>query len=95
VSDPASPIAAANGQYILIRRDTYESIGGHRAVAGEILEDVALAKLAKAAGRKIRFRYGADAVRTRMYRNFAQLREGWTKNLTLLFPEPTCAVRVQ
>jgi len=89
VSDPASPIAAANGQYILIRRDTYESIGGHRAVAGEILEDVALAKLAKAAGRKIRFRYGADAVRTRMYRNFAQLREGWTKNLTLLFPEPT------
>lgn len=88
VSDPASPIAAANGQYILIRRDTYESVGGHPTVAGEILEDVALAKVVKAAGRKIRFRYGADAVRTRMYRNFAQLREGWTKNLALLFPRP-------
>src|SRR5262252_886160 len=89
VSDPASPIAAANGQYILIRRDAYESVGGHGAVAGEILEDVALAKMVKAAGRKIRFRYGADAVRTRMYRNFAQLREGWTKNLASLFLSPS------
>jgi hypothetical protein len=88
VSDPASPIAAANGQYILIRRAAYEAIGGHAAVAGEILEDVALAKHVKAAGRKIRFRYAADAVRTRMYRNLAQLREGWTKNLSLLFPSP-------
>src|SRR6185312_5922593 len=34
------------------------------------------------------FRFGSDAVRTRMYRNFAQLREGWTKNLALLFVSP-------
>jgi len=88
VSDPASPIAAANGQYILIRREVYDAIGGHAAIAGEILEDVALARALKASGRKIRFRYGADAVRTRMYRNFRQLREGWTKNLALLFPNP-------
>ncbi|MFZ0229168.1 MAG: hypothetical protein WAL41_19990, partial [Mycobacterium sp.] len=32
--------------------------------------------------------YAADVVRTRMYRNFSQLREGWTKNLALLFPRP-------
>jgi glycosyltransferase involved in cell wall biosynthesis len=88
VSDPSSPIAAANGQYILVRRDTYDAVGGHAAVAGEILEDVALARAVKGSGRKIRFRYAADAVRTRMYRNFAQLREGWTKNLALLFPKP-------
>ena len=88
VSDPASPIAAANGQYILIRRETYEAIGGHAALAGDILEDVALAKRVKTSGHKIRFRYAADAVRTRMYRNFAQLREGWTKNLALLFRKP-------
>ena len=42
----------------------------------------------KTSGRKIFFRYAADAVRTRMYRSFAQLREGWTKNLALLFPAP-------
>jgi glycosyltransferase involved in cell wall biosynthesis len=89
VSDPLSPLAAANGQFILIRRETYDAIGGHAAVASDILEDVALALRVKSAGRKIRFRYAADAVRTRMYRNFAQLREGWTKNLALLFSNPT------
>ena len=88
VSDPASPVAAANGQFILIRHEAYAAVGGHAAVAGDILEDVALAKLVKAAGRNIRFRYAADAVRTRMYRNFEQLQEGWTKNLALLFPHP-------
>ena len=88
VSDPNSPEAAANGQYILARRDAYDAIGGHTAVAGKILEDVALARAFKSAGRTIRFRYAADAVRTRMYRNFRQLHEGWTKNLALLFPNP-------
>ena len=88
VSDSASPIAAANGQYILIRRDAYEAVGGHHAIAGELLEDVALARAVKNSGRTLRFRYAADVVRTRMYRNFRQLREGWTKNLALLFPQP-------
>jgi glycosyltransferase involved in cell wall biosynthesis len=61
VSDPASPIAAANGQYILIRRETYDAVGGHAAIACDILEDVALARAVKTSGRKIRFRYAADA----------------------------------
>jgi len=88
VSDPRSPAAAANGQYILITRQAYDVIGGHGAVRNNLLEDVALAKAVKASGRRIFFRFGGDAVRTRMYRNFAQLREGWTKNLALLFPSP-------
>ncbi len=88
VSDPASPAAAANGQYILVKRDAYDAVGGHAAVATTLLEDVALAKLVKASGRRIFFRFGGDAVRARMYRSFAQLREGWTKNLALLFHSP-------
>ena len=88
VSDPASPLAAANGQFILVRSDAYRAVGGHAAVAQDLLEDVGLARAIKSSGRKIRFRYAADAVRTRMYRNFTQLREGWTKNLALLFPSP-------
>ena len=88
VSDPASPAAAANGQYILVLREAYEAVGGHAAVATSLLEDVALARAVKASGRKIFFRYGGDAVRTRMYRSFAQMREGWTKNLALLFRSP-------
>ncbi len=86
VSDPNSRAAAANGQYILVKCEAYDAVGGHAAIAGSILEDVALARAVKASGRKIRFRYAADAVRTRMYRNYRQLRDGWTKNLALLFP---------
>jgi len=87
VSDPARPDAAANGQYLLIRRDVYLAIGGHAAVAGDLLEDVALARRAKAAGYRLRFRLGKGMVRTRMYRGWREMREGWTKNLALLFPE--------
>lgn len=86
VRDDGSGIVAANGQYILVRRAAYESVGGHVAVANEILEDVALAKAFRRAGLRVFFRYGGDAVRTRMYRNWGDLRDGWTKNLALLFP---------
>jgi glycosyltransferase involved in cell wall biosynthesis len=88
VSDPNAPVAAANGQYLLITREAYDAVGGHAVVAGNLLEDVALARAVKRSGRKMFFRFGGDAVRTRMYRSFAQLREGWTKNLVLLFPSP-------
>ena len=87
VSDPNSPAAAANGQYLLIRRDAYFAVGGHAAVAQAILEDVELARLVKRAGFKLQFR-SSDVVSTRMYRSFPQMWEGWTKNLALLFPRP-------
>ena len=50
VSDPGSPAAAANGQYLLIRRQVYDRVGGHEAIRNQILEDVELAKRVKAAG---------------------------------------------
>ena len=86
VSDLGSGVAAANGQYLLVKAAVYKNVGGHRAVASEVLEDVALARRFKHLGRRVFFRYGGDAVRTRMYRNWQELREGWTKNLALLFP---------
>ncbi len=87
VSDPRSPAAAANGQYLLVRRHAYELIGGHTSIAHTLLEDVDLARSIKEAGGRLFFRYGGEMVKTRMYRNFRQLREGWTKNLALLFPD--------
>lgn len=84
VNDASAPDAAANGQFLLIRRDAYEKIGGHRAVAGAILEDVALARRAKQAGFRLHFASGQGIARTRMYRSFAAMWEGWTKNLYLL-----------
>ncbi len=88
VNDPSDAIAAANGQYLLVRREAYEKLGGHAPVAGKVLEDVELAHLFKSTGRKIWFRYGGGLVRTRMYRDFRSMCEGWTKNLALLFPHP-------
>jgi len=85
VSDPSQRIAAANGQFLLIERETYRRIGGHAAVADKILEDVELAFLAKRRKVGLRFRYAEDAVSTRMYRSTAAMLEGWTKNLALLF----------
>lgn len=84
VSNPRLPAAAANGQYILVRRDAYERAGGHTAVRGEILEDVELARRIKALGR-ILFLPGAVWVTTRMYRRFSEMWNGWTKNLFLLY----------
>jgi glycosyltransferase involved in cell wall biosynthesis len=88
VNDPARRIAAANGQFILVERDAYFSVGGHRAIGTNILEDVALAHNIKRGPRVIRFRYAPEALSTRMYRTTSEMIEGWTKNLALLFPKP-------
>jgi glycosyltransferase involved in cell wall biosynthesis len=81
VSDPESPLAAANGQFLLIRRDAYFRIGGHEAVKEAFLEDLELARIAKRRKIGLRFRYAPEAVATRMYRSFGAMFEGWTKNL--------------
>jgi len=81
VNDPANPAAAANGQFLMIRRDVYDAVGGHASVAGEVLEDVALAKRVKGAGQRIWFGNGRGIVRVRMYRSFRGMWEGWKKNL--------------
>jgi hypothetical protein len=64
------------------------AVGGHWSVAGDVLEDVALAREVKESHRPIRFRYAADALSTRMYRTTREMIEGWTKNLAVLFPRP-------
>jgi glycosyltransferase involved in cell wall biosynthesis len=92
VNDPLLPDAAANGQFLLIRRSAYGAIGGHRAVAADVLEDVALARLVKQAHLGLYFASGQGAVRTRMYRSFGAMWQGWTKNLYLLLGRSKWAV---
>ncbi|HEY6944422.1 MAG TPA: glycosyltransferase [Candidatus Acidoferrum sp.] len=94
VNDPASPVAAANGQFLLIRREVYDAIGGHRGVAGEVLEDVAIALRVKQAGHRIWFGSGRGLVRTRMYISFSAMWVGWKKNLyRLMGGTPWAVVR--
>jgi Glycosyl transferase family 2 len=88
INDPSDPTVAANGQYILARRQVYEGLGGHQRVADKILEDVELARIFKESHHRIWFRQGTGMVRTRMYRSFHAMCQGWTKNLALLFRHP-------
>jgi glycosyltransferase involved in cell wall biosynthesis len=87
VNAPESPVAAANGQFLMIDRSVYRRLGGHAAVHSSIIEDLELARRCKQAKEGIRFRYAPDAVSARMYRSFAALYEGWVKNLATLFPD--------
>ena len=79
-NDPASPVAFAAGPFMLFKASTYVQIGGHRALAGEVVEDLALARAIKAGGHRLRYLLGLDAVDLRMYSDLAALWEGWTKN---------------
>jgi hypothetical protein len=81
VNHPDSQAAAANGQYLFIRREEYARLGGHAAVAVEVLEDVALARLAKNSGLRLHFASGTGILRVRMYRTFGAMWQGWSKNL--------------
>jgi len=95
VNDPRNAAAAANGQFILIRRDAYDAIGGHASIAGEVLEDMALATRVKAAYYRLWFGCGKGIVRVRMYRSFAAMWEGWRKNLYPLMGGSLKAVKTE
>lgn len=95
VNDPARPEAAANGQFLMALRDAYEHVGGHTAIAGEILEDVALARRMKQAGYSIYFTAPMGIVRTRMYRTFGAMWQGWTKNLYPLIGGTSIALFIE
>lgn len=92
INDPACPDAAANGQFLLVRREAYQRVGGHEAVAGEVVEDVAVAQAFKRAGERLYFASGQGIARTRMYRSLPALWEGWRKNLYLLIGSSRAAL---
>lgn len=83
----SASLGAANGQFLLFRREAYEKIGGHTAVAGHLVEDIALARKLRASGFRVLNRDGTHPghaialVRCRMYDNFRDLWQGFTKNL--------------
>ncbi|MFL0732268.1 MAG: glycosyltransferase family 2 protein [Prochlorococcus sp.] len=79
-NDPHDATAFAAGPFMLFRRSTYQAIGGHRAVAGVVVEDLALARRVKSSGFRLLYLLGLDALQLRMYANFSALWEGWSKN---------------
>jgi len=82
VNDPARPDAViANGQFILVRADAYRAVGGHQAVAADILDDVGLARAFVAREFPIRVLFMRELFSCRMYTSLRELWLGWTKNL--------------
>jgi len=70
----------ANGQCLLVKRTAYLKIGGHAAVAGSVIEDVAIAKLAAANGIRTRVTRAEHMGAVRMYDSFGAILRGFEKN---------------
>ncbi|MCA9310198.1 MAG: glycosyltransferase [Phycisphaerales bacterium] len=69
----------ANGQFLLIRRATYDAIGGHTAVRTRLIEDIALAEQVHAQGGTIVIASGVHLVAVRMYTGFRTAWNGWAR----------------
>jgi chlorobactene glucosyltransferase len=75
----------ATGQFMLIRRDAYDAVGGHAAVSTAICEDLEIARLLKQSGRSVLLMSGEDVISTRMYTGWRTLWPGLAKNLVDTF----------
>lgn len=75
-------VDVAFGPCLVTSAAAYQRAGGHVAVAGEIIEDIHLARAYDRAGQPVCCLAGGTAISFRMYpHGRAQLVEGWTKNL--------------
>lgn len=84
INDRTNDRAYAYGQYILVRRDVYEAVGGHASVYDQILDDISFARVVKEHGFHIMAADGRLLYKVRMYTNLETLWQGWTKNLFAL-----------
>jgi chlorobactene glucosyltransferase len=71
----------ANGQFILVRRNAYESLGGHAVVRDRVAEDMALGQEFFRSGRRVALVLALRQFSTHMYASLRELIEGWRKNI--------------
>ena len=78
-------LTAANGQFFVVQTAAYIASGGHKAIKGEVIDDMELAKSLKRAGFKGGVSNGSNIASCRMYQNWPQLRNGYQKSLWRAF----------
>lgn len=78
---PWAAFGAANGQCMAWRRAAYMQVGGHAAVADNVLEDVTLARMTKARRLRLRMADGGGLIGCRMYTDWRSVRNGYAKNI--------------
>lgn len=71
--------AVASGTFFLVRRDTYETIGGWASVHNTIPDDVAFMERAKSLNLSAHLVLATRTLRVRMYQGFAESFEGWSR----------------
>ncbi|NIP99019.1 MAG: glycosyltransferase [Nitrospinaceae bacterium] len=79
--DPRSPQCLVSGQFLLITREAYETLGTHEAVRGYSSTDVSLGYLAKLNGFIPLWLRAEEALTTTMYRSFPEAFQGWSRSL--------------
>src|SRR6185312_13399642 len=82
----------ATGQFMLIRREAYDAVGGHAPVRDAICEDVELALLMKRRGHRVLLMDGSLLLITRMFTGWSTLWPGFAKNLIQLLGGPVRTV---
>lgn len=84
VNDPSRDDCLANGQFILIRRDAYDTVGGHEAVKDSVIDDVSLARVVKfhepAGSQRYVLLLSQGLMSVRMYDDLAGIQAGFGKN---------------
>lgn len=78
---PHAAAAVANGQVMAFQRATYERLGGHRCVKGELLEDVVFSRLVKSKGERLGLALGQTMIGVRMYRSYPESVRGFAKSI--------------
>ncbi|MBV8519133.1 MAG: glycosyltransferase [Acidobacteria bacterium] len=73
-------LAIGGGPGNLIRRADYDAAGGHEALRDAVVDDIALARLVRRAGRRTEIVRADDFVSVRMYHGLREIVGGFTKN---------------
>lgn len=79
VNNPNDPLSMANGQFIMIRRDVYQGIGGHAAIKDRMMDDYSLAEAVKSQKYRLFVAEGVKLMRVRLYTNLKEIWAGALK----------------
>jgi chlorobactene glucosyltransferase len=76
---PEPILATGNGPLLCFHRPAYVAAGGHQAIKGCVVEDLALARAVKAAGYRMAFVDALDLISCHMYASFADTWHGFSR----------------
>src|SRR6516165_1802366 len=88
IQAPDSGEALCTGQFMLVRRQAYDRVGGYATVRDSICEDLDFARLLKRNGHKVRLEDGSAVLVTRMYTGWGTLWPGFAKNIVDMLGGP-------